>query len=306
MLTSDDGSWVVFRTADDLFGTAKADNGKVIIKPEYGFISIDGNFAVATLSDAEYENIVKKMLKSAGIDENTSSREAAEKFEKIKPHEFVKLGNSAQAYKRLFNADGKMLKDYAYQPTVLWSKASGDTLVWKTSKNNDPSRDAYQLVSVSGLTTDVEAAGYANDTFNYTIDGVMYVKRPGKEPVSLSGSSLSTAGELFISHDKGETLSYLNIFDPEGNKLDFDGWCPVRWKSGPDGEGIFVRLLKGSPDDRIHPSGREADICYITPDGVISPTLPEGYSVRKDDYYHNVADLILPDGTRDALIWWHD
>lgn len=274
------GELTVFKTADGLYGLAHSDNGDVIIEPKYGYLSLKGNFAVASMSEDEYNKIVREMLDDAGINEDTSPREYAEKMENIKKHYLIRMGYDGRRYKRLFNAEGKMLKDYAFDPNALWIDVMGDTIVWKTSRNNNPENDAHQLVTVSGETTDIEDDGFSPTTFTYTIDGVMYVKQAGRQEFTLRGSNMRQGGNLYITHDRGKTLKYLIIYNADGQPVDFGNWSPNRWIEGPSGKGIFVELLSGSPDSDVSWRGREQDIKYVNENGVISK-LPFGYVVRK-------------------------
>ena len=288
----------VFATGEGLQGLATSE-GDVIIKPEYEEIHVDGNFVTARLSKAEFDKAVKKMAKDAGINENTNMLDGMKKMEKAS-HEFIVPGYG-NSYKRLFNTSGKMLKDYAFQPSALWIEAMGDSIVWRTNGNADSGRDAFQLLDVNGNATDIEDFKPMKDSYSYTVDGTMYFKSKGSEPMTLYGSGVQTSNGVFISHDRGEFLDYLNVFTGDGKPLSFDGWTPVGWTEGPDGNGVFVLIIEGDPDMKRHYSGRVKNVVHVTSTGV-SDALPAGYWVSNP----GTTDIYLkrPDG-REAVYFWN-
>lgn len=174
-----DKNLTIFSTSEGLKGLAASD-GKVIIKPEYGSIRVDGKFVTAQLSEAEFNKAVKKMAEDAGIDRNTNIVDGIKRMENAK-HEFIVPGYG-NGYLRLFNISGKMLKDYAFQAKALWIDAMGDSIVWRTERNVDPNRNAYQLLDVDGNATDIEGFKPLVDAYTYTVDGVKYFKKAGCEP----------------------------------------------------------------------------------------------------------------------------
>lgn len=293
--SGEDGKTVVFKTPEGLYGVAKADDGEVIIKPEYGYITLSGNFIVANMSDAEYNDIVKKSLADAGIDEITSPEETFEKLDNIEKHEFITPGYKGSAYSRLFNIEGKMLKDYAFRPKALWIDTMGDTIVWETKSNNKAERDAYQLVSVSGEVIDIEDADFVGDIFTYSINESLSVKQKGKPEVILRGYKLRMSGGLYITHDKRDNFRYLRIYTPDAKEIEFDDKLPKRWTKGPSDKGIFVEIANKE---------RERDIIYINEKGIISD-IPSGYTINKSQFYNNV-ELIGPNGREVSKLYWKD
>lgn len=306
-MTSDDGKIVVFKTAGNLYGAAEAEGGKVIVSPEYGDLRLLGNFIVASMSGEEYEKTAEEIAGKAGIKEDDTPSELHDKIGKLREleenHEFYKSGYNASQFKRLYNSKGEMLKDWSFQPKALWNDAAGDTLVWNSERNNRSERDVYQLVSVSGDVTDIEDASFFPGIYTYTVNGELYIKQKGQAPVTLYGTNLQKAGHLFITHDTNSHLHFLNIFTPAGEALSFDGWNPTRWIAGPDEKGIFVELKSGSPDDKIHYSARKQKIIYITDDGRIASTLPEGYSAMGSDITNEV-ELMAPNGRIMSKFYW--
>lgn len=307
-MTSNDGKIVVFKTSENLYGAAEAEGGKVIVPPEYGNLQLLGNFIVASMSKEEYEKIAREIANKAGIKESDSPSEYHEKIDKLRElegnHEFYKSGYTASGFKRLYNCKGEMLKDWSFQPRALWTEDTGDTLIWNSERNNRPERNVYQLVSVAGTVTDIEDASFLPGAYTYIINGELYLKQKGKDPVVFYGTNLKKSGHLFITHDTNSYLHFLNIFKPTGEALSFDGWNPTRWTSGPDEKGIFVELKSGKPDDKIHYSARKQKIIYITDDGNICSTLPEGYSTVSSDITNDV-ELIAPNGREISKYYWN-
>ncbi|WP_300300774.1 hypothetical protein [uncultured Muribaculum sp.] len=289
----------VFSTGEGLQGLAQSD-GEVIIKPEYQEIHLYGNFVTARLSNAEFDKAVKKMAEDAGINKDTGMREGMKRMENAR-HEFIVPGYQ-NGYIRLFNTSGKMLKDYAFQAKALWIDAMGDSIVWKTERNVDSARDAYQLLDINGNATDIEDFRPLADSYSYTAGGTMYFKNKGSRPVTLYGSKVNTANGVFITHDRGSYLAYLNIFTGDGKPLSFGDWTPVGWKEGPDGNGIFVLLAEGDPEMKRPYAGRIKKVVHVTSTGV-SPALPAGYSVSNPGEVF--VNLNGPDG-RMAVYRWND
>lgn len=271
---------IVFMDRNGLVGVADS-NGDVILDPDFGEVSIHGNFIVAHLSEAKYEEELKKIAEKSGINENTRPGDD------IKPvsHEFIRIGYN-NLYYRLYNSKGKMLKDYCLNPFYGINKTMRDSLIWKSNNNADPKRNVKQIVDVNGNTTDIDDYCFGGGCLFYIEDDNTYVRYPDGKINKISGWQPKVHNNLILTRGIASDLKLncLTIYKPDGNSVYIEGWTPCGWMNVPDGDGIFVLAMEGGLYDERSAYVRPRTVFYVTEEGNVAD-LPIGYYLKKDPYY---------------------
>lgn len=294
---------VVFKTTEDLVGVADKD-GKIILKPEFGSVMISSPFIEANLSDEKFNEENKKMVEKAGYKEGREyTREEQEKIlerlsEQKHPYLVSGYGNN---YSRLYNIDGKMLKDYTLQGDLLHLPGLGDSAIWKGGVPKE-----IELINRNGETTALE--DYSFNPFGYrTKDGFTFVKHNGKWE-EVWGVPAGRYNDFVVvkgtnSDPKQKTFSF---FGPDGYVY-LEGWDIVAWKEDKERGGIFIKIKEGEINrgEKRPYRSRPTSYKYISKEGKVQD-LPAGYTVRPVSYDKNDADLYGPDGREIYTLYWHD
>lgn len=269
---------VTFEIKDYLTGVAD-NEGKIIIKPEYDEVEVQGKFITATKC------------------EETEAVESEDDFD-----EFDFGGNNV----RLYTVDGKMLKDFEENAYTIWDEAMGDTILWAATMHDDPSLDVMQLVSADGETTDIEEFNYGNGFYTYKLNGTTYFKRPGEEPSTITGQRVTYTQCMYISHDYSGRVNRLRIYTDNGAEVSFDDWLPIRYIRAPGYDDIFVKLVRGDITNATKYSG-EQKVVYVNQNG-ISNEWPKGYSLgtRGTPGFNEIIVVIKPNGRAIEPFDWHD
>lgn len=176
----------VFETEDNLRGLINSDDQTVIISPEYGNVKVVGNFVIAEWSGKEIDDIFDEYRKKAGVEDikDLDKKQREKLLAELDKHEFYDVRDSGIRpgdYKRLFNLEGKMLKDYAYNP--IFSSGNPDAIAWKTDFNKKADRNVSEIVFSDGSILDVDRFYRKDGELMYTLDGVDYPymdAKPGK------------------------------------------------------------------------------------------------------------------------------
>lgn len=296
---------VVFKTSEGLEGVADKD-GEIILKPKFGSITIDYPFIEAKLSEKEFNDENKKMAEKAGYKEGREyTREEMKKIvenlaEQKHPYLRAGYGNS---YSRLYNFEGKMLKDYQLQGTMLHLQMMGDTVVWTGGVPEEK-----ELINRAGVTTPLKDYYFSGSNFGYrTKDGFTFVKYDGRWEELFGKLVGGVNGFIVLKGTNSDPNAQSFSFKGPNGFVYVNGWDIVAWKEDKINGGIFVKIKEGEVvrGEKRHFRSRPTDFRYISKEGT-AQKLPPGYTVRQISYDKNDADLYGPDGRRISTLWWHD